>query len=94
MAVERDLWDKNFGTVAGVPQVSLTGNYSRSPYNNSADNVTLSLTAGANNTFSGNGTDSQNGAFTLSGNSVGNAASATNTPSGGGGCLYGIFAKQ
>ena len=75
--------DGTIGNVAGVPASSLTGNYAGSPYN-SADNVTFSLTAGANNTFSGNGTDSQNGAFTLSGNSVGNAASVTNTPSGGG----------
>jgi len=76
--------DGDTGTVTGVLATSATGSYSGSPYNNGADNVTFSLTSASNNAFTGNGTDSQNGAFTLTGNSVGNASSVVSTPSGGG----------
>lgn len=76
--------DGDTGTVTGAAATSVTGSYSGSPYNNSADNVTFNLTAGSNNTYTGSGTDSQSGGFTLAGNSVGNSSLVTSTPSGGG----------
>lgn len=84
------------GTVSGVQASSVAGNYAGSPYNDTADNLTFTLTAGSNDTFSGSGTDSQNGGFTLTGNSVGNAFIVTSTPSGGGSSttLYGYYDPQ
>lgn len=128
--------DGDTGSVTALQPNGWSGSYSGTPTIGPNDTVTFSLTPGSNNSLSGSGTDTQNGNFTLTGNTVGDAAAVTSTPSGGGsatnffayydsqlgangsmivtvfsgantscptgatqataggGCLYGIFAKQ
>jgi hypothetical protein len=71
------------GTVTGVTASSVAGSYSGTPFNDDTDNIAFTLTAGGNNSFSGGGTDAQNGPFTVSGNSVGNASAITITDGSG-----------
>ena len=84
------------GNVSGVVANSVAGSYAGSPVGSGNDDVTFSLTAGTGNAFTGSGTDSQNGNFTITGSSVGNGYTVTSTPGGGGSAttFFGYFDPQ
>lgn len=81
-------------TLTGRLASSLTGSYAGASAANNSESITLTLTD-TNGTLSGNGTDSVSGNFTATGTAVGNAFSATITPTPGiGGSIFGYFDPQ
>lgn len=80
--------------ITGVTASSLTGTYSGTSAANNSEIITLNMTD-TSSTLSANGTDSVSGNFTLTGTAVGNAFSATITPTPGiGGTIFGYFDPQ
>jgi len=90
------------GTCGGGPGASViglypasvfTGTYAGTSAADSAESISVSLT-NTNGALTGNGTDSKLGSFTLTGNAVGDAFSATltySTSPGSNGPVYGYF---
>lgn len=77
--------------VTGVLASSLTGNYSGTSTSDNTETITLTLTD-TSGTLSATGNDSKTGSFTATGTAVGNAFSATITPTPGiGGSIFGYF---
>ncbi len=80
--------------VVGVLASSLTGSYSGTSAADNTETITLTLTD-TNGTLSGTGSDSKTGNFNATGTAVGNAFSATITPTPGiGGSIFGYFDPQ
>jgi hypothetical protein len=81
-------------TVTGqYPYIPPTGNYAGTNAGDNTDNIVTAITI-ANGSLTGDGTDSKLGNFTLTGNAVGNAFSATLTYSsspGNSGPVFGYF---
>jgi hypothetical protein len=73
--------DGETGPFTGTLATSLTGTYSGTNAADSTDAITVTVTEGANGSFTGSGTSSKKGPFTVTGNAVGNAFSATVTQS-------------
>src|SRR4029077_10077956 len=92
--------DGQTGTITGVVATSLTGSYSGTSVSDSADTITMTLTDtptvfGGN--VSGNGTDSKNGGFTVSGGAIGNFFEGSLVVSGSpdnNGTVFGYFDPQ
>lgn len=81
-------------TLTGVLASSLTGNYSGTSAADNTETITLNLTD-TSGSLSGTGTDSKTGNFTATGTAVGNAFSATITPTPSiGGSIFGYFDPQ
>jgi hypothetical protein len=85
-------------TVTGqFPVVIYTGTYSGTSAADNTETITMTLTEGTSGSLTGNGTDSKLGNFTLTGNAVGNAFSATLTYAsspGNSGPVFGYFDQQ
>jgi len=78
------------------PASVFTGTYAGTGAADNAENISVSIT-NTNGTLTGNGTDSKLGGFTLTGNAVGDALSATltyATSPGSSGPVYGYFDQQ
>ncbi len=79
------------------PVVIYSGTYSGTSAADSTETISLTLTEGTTGTVTGSGTDSKLGNFTLAGNAVGNAFSATITYAsspGNSGPVFGYFDRQ
>ncbi len=82
---------------AQFPVVIYSGTYSGTSAADSTETITMTLTEGTSGSLTGSGTDSKLGNFTLAGNAVGRAFSATMTyPSspGNSGPVFGYFDQQ
>lgn len=80
-------------TLTGSLASSLTASYSGTSASDNTDTISVTLTD-TNATLSGNGTDTKNGNFTVTGTAVGNAFSATLVFSGGNSSTFGYFDPQ
>jgi hypothetical protein len=63
--------------ITGIVASSLAGSYSGVSTSDSTEIITMNLTEDSKGNISGDGADSTNGSFTISGSAVGNAFSAT-----------------
>jgi hypothetical protein len=85
-------------TVTGqFPVTIYSGTYSGTSAADSTETITMTLTEGTSGSLTGSGTDSKLGNFTVAGNAVGNAFSATLTYSsnpGNSGPVFGYFDRQ
>jgi hypothetical protein len=79
------------------PVVIYSGTYSGTSAADSTETISLNLTVGTSGSLTGSGTDSKLGNFTLAGNAVGSAFSATMTYAsspGNSGPVFGYFDRQ
>ena len=85
------------GSITGRSPVTISGNFVGTSAADSSESITVNLTGTNSGSLTGNGTDSKLGNFTLTGNAVGDAFSATLTYAsspGNGGPVFGYYDPQ